>query len=138
MKKIYFACSIRGGRSEQQAYTQIVEIIKQHAELLTEIFADGKLTPMGSPGNVNDIYKQDVAWVSQADATIAEVTNPSLGVGYEIAKAEQLGKPILCLYRPSPSKSLSAMISGNPKVKIFNYTEIAQVKAAVTDFIARY
>ncbi len=36
---------------------------------------------------------------------VAEVTQPSLGVGYEIGRAVAMGKPILCLYRPSPDKS---------------------------------
>ena len=35
---------------------------------------------------------------------VAEVTQPSLGVGYEIGRAVTMKKPILCLYRPSPDK----------------------------------
>jgi len=30
---------------------------------------------------------------------VAEVTIPSLGVGYEIGRAVALGKRVLCLYR---------------------------------------
>ena len=36
---------------------------------------------------------------------VAEVTQPSLGVGYEIGRAYAMKKPILCLYRPQPEKS---------------------------------
>ena len=36
---------------------------------------------------------------------VAEVTQPSLGVGYEIGRAVAMEKPILCLYRPSDDKS---------------------------------
>ena len=36
---------------------------------------------------------------------VAEVTQPSLGVGYEIGRAVAMGKKVLCLYRPSPDKS---------------------------------
>ena len=38
---------------------------------------------------------------------VAEVTQPSLGVGYEIGRAYAMNKPILCLYRPQPEKSNS-------------------------------
>ena len=37
-------------------------------------------------------------------AIVAEVTQPSLGVGYEIGRAVAMGKRILCLYRPQPDK----------------------------------
>lgn len=136
MKKIYFACSIRGGRDDQSAYAEIAAIIKSHAHLLTEIFADGKLTPMGSPGKVGEIYKQDLGWIKEANAIIAEVTNPSLGVGYEIAKAEELNKPILCLYRPQTSKSLSAMIAGNPNLIVKNYEKISDTNKVIDEFVS--
>ena len=35
---------------------------------------------------------------------VAEVTQPSLGVGYEIGRAVDMKKPILCLYRPQEGK----------------------------------
>ena len=37
-------------------------------------------------------------------AIVAEVTQPSLGVGYEIGRAVAMGKRILCLYRPQQDK----------------------------------
>ncbi len=38
---------------------------------------------------------------------VAEVTQVSMGVGYEIGRAVAMGKKILCLYRPQahPEKS---------------------------------
>jgi nucleoside 2-deoxyribosyltransferase len=44
------------------------------------------------------IYERDVAWLRESDFVIAEVTQPSLGVGYELGFAEAISKPILCLY----------------------------------------
>ena len=37
---------------------------------------------------------------------VAEVTQPSLGVGYELGRAVAMGKKILCLYRPQPDRSM--------------------------------
>ena len=48
----------------------------------------------------------------KCDAVVAGVTQPSLGVGYEIGRAVDMGKRILCLYRPREGKVLSAMIRG--------------------------
>ena len=36
---------------------------------------------------------------------VAEVTQPSLGVGYEIGRAVALNKTIICLFRPDSGKS---------------------------------
>lgn len=36
---------------------------------------------------------------------VAEVTQPSLGVGYEIGRAIHLNKSVLCLFRPDSGKS---------------------------------
>ena len=135
-KQIYFACSIRSGRGDAAIYGDLVQHINEQATVLSEIFADKKLTTAGSPGPTTDIYVKDIAWVHQADAIIAEVTNPSLGVGYEIAKAEGWGKPVLALFRPSDDRKLSAMIDGSPHLKVVYYDDISQAKTAIDSFIA--
>lgn len=133
--EIYFACSIRGGRDDAESYAQIVEHTKTQATVLTEIFADGKLTAKGSSGTSEEIYEKDIAWVRQADGIIAEVTNPSLGVGYEIAKAEEWGKPVLALFREDGARRLSAMIDGSPTVEVFRYTELDEAFIAINGFV---
>jgi nucleoside 2-deoxyribosyltransferase len=134
MTKVYFACSIRGG-GDKSSYAAIIEIIKTHAELLTEVFVADGLRPEGSPGNAKGIWQRDIDWLKEADAVVAEVTNPSLGVGYEIAKAEEWGKPVLALYRPSPDRKLSAMIAGSPNIHLVEYTDVSDAKAKLIDFI---
>jgi len=47
---------------------------------------------------------------------IAEVTTPSLGVGYEVATALHLGKPTLCIYRQGTA--VTRLITGNPSPHI--------------------
>ena len=38
---------------------------------------------------------------------IAECTQPSLGVGYEIGRALEWGKKIICLFRPASQKCMT-------------------------------
>jgi hypothetical protein len=59
---------------------------------------------------------------------VAEVTTPSLGVGYEIGRAAEFNKPIICLYRKNGKKQVSAMIAGCSQVKTFEYKEIEDAK----------
>lgn len=136
MKKIYFACSIRGGRDDADSYALLVEHIKTKAICLSEIFADGKLSASGSLGTSEEIYAKDIAWVKQADAIIAEVTNPSLGVGYEIAKAEEWNKPVLALFRDDGTRKLSAMIGGAPGVTNRSYTSLDEAYQAIDEFLS--
>ncbi|KAB0337781.1 hypothetical protein FD755_025470, partial [Muntiacus reevesi] len=51
------------------------------------------------------IHDRDLAWLQQADAVVAEVTQPSLGVGYELGRAVALHKPVLCLFRPQSGRA---------------------------------
>ena len=135
MKQIYFACSIRGGRDDAATYALLVDYIKTRATLLTEIFADGKLTSSGMNKPSSEIWKTDIDWVKQSDAIIAEVTNPSLGVGYEIAKAEEWGKPVLALYRKRNDSKLSAMIDGSPHLRVVTYDAIDEAYDAIRSFL---
>lgn len=135
MKKIYFACSIRGGREDAETYKFLVERIKKYAHVLSEVFADQNLTASGMNKPAGDIWSNDIKWIGQSDAVIAEVTNPSLGVGYEIAKAEKMKKPVLCLYKSKPDKKLSAMIHGSPMASVFEYQNIDSAEHAISSFI---
>ena len=74
-------------------------------------------------------------WLQSADAVIAEVTTPSLGVGYELGIAEKLKKPVLCLYRPSEDKRLSAMVKGNKIFTCKEYNNFTEIKLHVDEFL---
>jgi 2'-deoxynucleoside 5'-phosphate N-hydrolase len=139
VKKIYFACSISGGRDHAHLYEDIVAYIRlAGATPVSEIFADKKLvaelgpTPHLTP---HETWSRDCDWVRQADAVIAEVTQPSLGVGYEIGRAQSWKKPILALFYTSSGRRLSPMISGNPHVQVVEYAAVHETKVAIKKFI---
>ena len=136
--KIYFAGSIRGGREDKQKYFELIEFLSAHAEVLTEHVGLESLGDSGETELHDDaIYQRDLEWLSSADAVVAEVTTPSLGVGYEIGIAEKLGKPILCLFDESRAGyRLSAMLSGNENLQVSRYQAIGEAKRQITEFIS--
>jgi len=75
------------------------------------------------------IHDRDLSWLKESDYLVAEVTTPSLGVGYEIGKATEWGKPVLCLYRPAEGRSLSAMIAGSDAVTLKQHQDPTELKA---------
>ncbi len=136
--KIYFAGSIRGGRDDKELYSQIIGLLARHGEVLTEHVGDQTLSAMGEAGSSAEyIYDRDMRWLAEADAVVAEVTTPSLGVGYEVAKAENLNKRTLCLFRPAADRRLSAMIAGNRQAAVLEYRSIAELEKILSDFFAR-
>ena len=76
-----------------------------------------------------------MAWLRQSDAVVAEVTTPSLGVGYELGAAENIGKPVLCLYRTGPGRRLSAMIAGNAKLVTREYSTFEDASVIISEFL---
>ena len=135
--KIYFAASVRGGRKDQNKYNELIGFLSSKVEVLTEHVGDSSLGQTGEQDFTDkEIYQRDLEWLESADAVIAEVTNPSLGVGYELGVAEKLGKPVLCLFDDSDdNRNLSAMISGNHKITTFRYTSLDQAKEEIVSFI---
>ena len=120
-KKIYFAGSIRGGRDDAKLYTELISYIKsKNANVLTEHIGDNNLLKQEKSLTDKEIYLRDIAWLKECDVVIAECTRPSLGVGYELAFAEKLNKPVNVLYR-NKECNLSAMISGDDYFNIFSY-----------------
>lgn len=110
-KKIYFCGSIRGGLQDTELYIRLIDILKAYGTVLTEHIWP-KVLAGGKERADKVVHDQDVEWLTSADYIVAEVTQPSLGVGYEIGGAVAMGKKILCLFRPQPDKKLSAMIAG--------------------------
>jgi len=132
--KIYFSGSIRGGRNDAQLYHDLIEYLKPFGKVLTEhigrldLVDEREMPPC-------QIHDRDMTWLKSADLIIAEVTTPSLGVGYELGRAVEIGKPILCLYRKSDDKFLSGMISGSPGIITVVYSDIEEAKIWINSFI---
>lgn len=125
--KIYFAGAIRGGRDDVHLYAEIISMLKKYGTVLTEHLGDTSITGTGQMGqgkSAKDIFSDDVAWLDESDIVIAEVTTPSLGVGYELGRAEAKGKRIVCLFRINVGRHLSGMVLGNPNVKVFEYEKV--------------
>ena len=128
-KKVYFAGSIRGGRADAELYRRMISFIMQTDDVLTEHVGDPSLSVWESADGREDcrIYAQDTAWLRECDLVIAECTAPSLGVGYELAYAEKLGKPVHIFYRKSQSE-LSAMLTGDPYFAIHRYESWSELE----------
>jgi len=132
--EIYFAGSIRGASADKSVYKRIIEHLTGYGRVLTEHSFDYSYS---EEIKVDDgwIYSTDMGWLTDADVLVAEVSSPSLGVGYEIGKAEDMGKPILCLYRRQEGRRLSAMINGNDNLAVVEYEGVDEALSRIEEFM---
>lgn len=133
---IYFSCSITGGRQDQTIYKAIVDyLLAQGHEVPTAHLSSETVMAEETVIDPREVYNRDLKWVEECDALIAEVSTPSHGVGYEIALALFLGKPVLCCFRKD--RRVSKMILGNthPKLNLHSYDMIEDLIAAIEGFI---
>jgi nucleoside 2-deoxyribosyltransferase len=123
--KIYFACSITGGRKDEKNYSRIVDgLIKDGHLVPTAGLASQDAIQLEKIVDPIDVYERDVIWIEESDLLIAEVSTPSHGVGYEIGYALHRSKPVICLYQKG--KTVSKMILGNrnPILTTYAYRKI--------------
>lgn len=135
--KIYFAASIRGGGNDAEIYKQIILHLRTFGDVIGGEHIDKEILSKDISADDKYIYERDKQRLDDADVLVAEVTTPSLGVGFEIGMFVQTKKRVLCLYRPASGKKLSAMIAGSPGVIVAKYRDINDVKEKIDEFFAK-
>jgi 2'-deoxynucleoside 5'-phosphate N-hydrolase len=134
--KIYFSGSISGGREHEAIYQHLVARLQaQGHDVLSAHVADPGVLEREKNAPAREVFERDVKWVEACEAMIAEVSTPSLGVGYEYGLAVQLGKPVLCVYRAG--LRLSKMVTGNPALNltVATYSTLPELDEQVDAFI---
>lgn len=124
--KIYFARSICGASSVnveelQSSIGQFGELLSENFDYSFDVSRDKK------------IFETDLKMLRSSDAVVVEVSNPSIGVGYELATAEMLKKPVLCLGKEGVL--LTAMVTGNDYFIVKRYSSLDEAIVHVRDFL---
>ena len=133
---IYFSCSLTGGRKDEHLYVKIVDhLLTRGFEVPTAHLAYPEVMRAERVVDAQEVYYRDTAWINGCDAVVAEVSTPSHGVGYEIAYALGLGKPVLCCYQEGTP--VSKMILGNdmPGLQVKSYRSAQEALDIVDGFL---
>lgn len=136
--KIYYAMSIRGEQSgDENINGLLIQHLKNFGEVLTEHFSNMKIDGSGET-EISDkaIHDRDMKWLLSSDVIIAEISNTSFGVGYEIGRAVENNKKILCL-RKKTDKRLSAMISGCDNLMLKEYSTPDEAINFINEFLKK-
>ncbi len=121
--KVFFAGSIRGGRSMLFEYKQIVALLKKLGHhVVSEHVASSKLEKAEARLTDEEIFLSDIRFIDECDCLVADITVPSIGVGYEICYAVSKGKHVLCVYKEGTN--VSAMVLGNEHAISIPYVNV--------------
>ena len=140
-KVIYFCGSKFGGKQDEILYNILFKKLERYGDVIQPFDPEKGINQIGSRReNRLSMHDRDVVLLTMCDVMVAEVTHPSLGVGYEIGRAVELGKPVLCLYRPLPRKKLSGLLRGMDNSDYLRVVDYApdQVDQIFQDFIPKY
>lgn len=125
--KIYMSGSIYGGTQKIETYKKLIKALKNYGEILDDQIADENTIAKEEFQNDEDIYKDLESKMKIADIIFAEVSIPSLGVGYELGFADKLGKRIIAIYDETYTPKVSTMIRGNKRIKLIPYKDISEI-----------
>ncbi|MEN6570414.1 MAG: nucleoside 2-deoxyribosyltransferase [Anaerolineaceae bacterium] len=135
---IYFSCSITGGRNEERTYQKIVQTLEEEGHFVpTAHLSTPQVMELENIVDPVDTYLRDMKWLHEADAVVAEASTPSHGVGYELATALNLNKPVFCAYHRE--KRISKIITGNtsPTLLLAPYSSDEEVISLLRQFLAQ-
>ena len=132
---IYCAGPIRGNTKYRNDFAEIIRHIKSLGHTaLSEINEEFK---SNIPLNEREIFNRDIKWIEKSSILIAEVSAPSLGVGFEISYALYKQRiPVLALFNKD-ADNVSAMIAGcsSDLLSVKKYSDTEHLNKLVAAFI---
>lgn len=108
MKTLYVGCALRGAPAE---FVTRVEVLKRELEECFEVLHFIGISPTAT---AREIYETDIDCAARADLMLAICDVPSTGLGMELAKRAELGKPTVIAYQKS--HDISRMVLGVAEV----------------------
>jgi hypothetical protein len=133
--RVFLSASIRGGRQMLSTYIEICNYLQDSGhEVLSWHVADPELEKTESLLSEEEIYIRDMDFLEKSECLIAEVSTPSIGVGYEICSALQRGITVLCLH--VPEANVSAMLLGDKRIICKEYHNVDEMKELITKFLS--
>ena len=110
--RVYFAAAMLGDRSNLEDNRKILRLLEEKGyEILTKWVVEEKLD-IERGVTPEEVFERDIKTLNVCDIVVADVSYPSLGVGFEIAYALLKGKKVIAFCREDRFNKTSALIRG--------------------------
>ncbi|MCC6003385.1 MAG: nucleoside 2-deoxyribosyltransferase [Thermofilum sp.] len=136
--KVYFAAPMRGDRSALGSVKRICAALEElGCTVLTKHVAE-EILDIDRGMTPEEIFARDIKLMEEADILVAEVSYPSLGVGFEIAYSLLRGKKVIALALKDRLPQVSAMIRGITwsNFRLVPYTDPGDALQKLRDYLA--
>lgn len=125
--KIYISGSIYGGTQKIDTYKILVRELEKYGQVMNKQVADENTIANEKYQKDEEIFKDLEKKLNEADIIFAEVSIPSLGVGYELGFADKLNKKIIAIYDKNYIDKVSTMIRGNKRINLIPYIDVKEI-----------
>ncbi len=140
--RAHFITSTIELESEIHSYRLIINILKKHGVELTSNWLENAhrrhtLSDSNAKNELSwsEIYRENINAISRADIVVAEVGQKSFLVGFQVAHALQLKKPILLLSKLEKIDSVLGVSLSEDIIKYSHYTD-SNVEGVIKKFIS--
>jgi hypothetical protein len=124
--KVYLSVPMIANRDLPRARL-IARAITDAGHVITSPWVLGPVE--GADRDVTDIFQRDTRAAEGSDAIVADVTEPSIGVGMEIMAAHKAGRRVILVAKKG--KATSRMLSHMGGTETVEYTDEAEIYTAL-------
>jgi hypothetical protein len=132
MKTCFISIPVQGNRNSDAHYFAIAREIERLDIVITNecVLYPPKIDQLDSI-DARLMHSSLIQKLAEADCYICDISNPSLGVGYEICKAIEFGKVVACICEAQKFAEASLMIRGisSEKFSIYSYASMDDLAA---------
>jgi len=129
--KIFFIASIHGKQKFIDHYQKIVDIVeaKDHKITADHVLNSTKME-MAKWDHDQDLafHKKVLRGIKSHDVVLAEISYPSLSVGYLLALAVESGKPAIALYNTEKKPHLLRTLEADDKFYSYQYRDYVDLQ----------
>lgn len=136
--KVFYNASLTGKKLFNREYEAIYKVIHDTEKVTLlhcpVLVGSAEKVVAETIGQAAAYFKKLQAWVKEADVCVFESSYPSMGVGYEIAMATQLGKSVIVLHLPGKRSDTLAGLPSD-KLQVIEYT-LESLKTVLAEALA--
>lgn len=137
--KVYLNASLRGKKRYEKNFELLKKAIEAAGhEVVAAPVLEGDIDEKieGELKKVTDYFKRRRGWLKKSDVCVFEVSFPSTGIGFEIALALQLSKPVVAFHVEDAPKNEVIETIKDEKFQVVEYQldKLAKVVQSALDY----
>lgn len=125
--KIFFSASSDVDNLLKEQYVKVIDLLTSMKFTVNQcLFTDISRKELVKVEDFNDVYSEVLKSIDESDIFIADISNPSGGVGYQVYHALYQRKPVVIVYSNDKHVNPSVILRGikSKNVQIFSYSTV--------------